>query len=266
MFFILSKIFWFVANPLSLMFLLIVAGFVAVAFHWRRIALAALGTCALIFVVSCWTTVGALLLHPLEDRFARPVPAPDDVTGIVVLGGGLEGGVNLVRGGYELNRGGDRFVEAAILARRYPEAKVLISGGVGSLVLEGATDAETAPRLLGALGVSRDRLILEGESRNTYENALFSHEIANPQPGETWLLVTSAFHMPRSIGLFRQVGFDVVAWPTDYRTAGNERLGLAQDNALDSLGNLAVAVREWIGLLAYYLTGRTSEFLPGPQG
>ncbi|WP_157019030.1 YdcF family protein [Mesorhizobium xinjiangense] len=265
MFFVLSKIFWFVANPLSLMFLLLIAGLFAVALRWRRIALASLGLCAAIFVIACWTTLGALLLHPLEDRFERPAPPPDDVTGIVVLGGGLEGGVNLVRGGYELNRGGDRFVEAAVLARRYPDAKVVISGGVGSLILEGATDAETAPRLLEALGVSRDRLILEGKSRNTYENALFSRERADPGPGETWLLVTSAFHMPRSVGLFRKVGFDVVAWPADYRTAGNEPFGLARDNALDSLGNLSVAVREWVGLFAYYLTGRTTELLPAPQ-
>ena len=128
-----------------------------------------------------------------------------------MLGGGLEGAINLARGGYELNSGGDRFVEAAVLARRFPDAKVLVSGGTGTLVLEGEGDADTAPRLLAALGVAAERLILENKSRNTYENAQFTKELVNPQPGETWLLVTSAFHMPRSMGLFRKVGFPGLA-------------------------------------------------------
>src|SRR5690606_24838751 len=162
----------------------------------------------------------------------------------------------------ELNASGDRFVEAAVLARRYPEARVVVTGGTGSMMLEGEGDGDTAPRLLTALGVEPGRLVLENKSRNTYENAVFTREIVKPQAGETWLLVTSAFHMPRSVGLFRKAGFDVVPWPADYRTAGNEYFGLAQDNEIDSLQNTALAIREWIGLVAYRLTGRTDTLLP----
>jgi uncharacterized SAM-binding protein YcdF (DUF218 family) len=140
-----------------------------------------------------------------------------------------------------------------------------ISGGTGTLLLEGATDAETAPRLLAALGVSPDRLILEHRSRDTYENALYSRDLARPQPDETWLLVTSAFHMPRSIGVFRKAGFTAVPWPTDYRTAGNESFGPVRDNVLDALGNLSLAIREWLGLIAYHMSGRMDELLPGPE-
>ena len=104
--------------------------------------------------------------------------------------------------------------------------------------------------------------MLENRSRNTDENARFARDMVNPQPGQTWLLVTSAFHMPRSVLLFEKAGFEVVPWPADYRTAGDETLGLAQDNEIDSLQNTAIAIREWIGLLAYRLTGRTDRFLP----
>ncbi|TIT46564.1 MAG: YdcF family protein, partial [Mesorhizobium sp.] len=128
-----------------------------------------------------------------EERFPKP-PLPEKVDGIVVLGGGFEGAINLVRGGHELNSSGDRMVETAILARRFPQAKVVVSGGNGSLFFDGEGDADTAPRLLEALGVPADRLILEDKSRNTYENAVFSRELVKPKPGETWLLVTSAFH------------------------------------------------------------------------
>jgi uncharacterized SAM-binding protein YcdF (DUF218 family) len=189
---------------------------------------------------------------------------PARVDGLVVLGGGFEGAINLVRGGYDLNSGGDRFVEAAILARRFPDARVLVSGGTGTLVLDGEGDADTAPRLLTALGVDRTRLILENRSRNTYENAQFSREMADPKSGETWLLVTSAFHMPRSVGLFRKAGFDVVPWPVDYRTSGEEGIGLFRDNPADSLQTATMAIREWIGLAAYRASGRIDQILPAP--
>ena len=265
MFFIVSKIFWMFAHPLSLATILALASFLLILAGWRRLAAMAAGLGFLVLAVSGWTTAGALMLHPLEERFKRPAEVPARVDGIVVLGGGFEGGVNRVRGGYELNASGDRFVEAAALALRYPEARLLVSGGADALILEGEGDGETAPRLLEALGVDRARLLLDNEARNTEENALFSKRLADPQEGETWLLVTSAFHMPRSVGLFRKAGFPVVPWPSDYRTSGAERVGLAEDNIFDSTQNAALAIREWIGLGVYWLTGRTDTLLPGPD-
>lgn len=265
MFFYLSKAFWFVIQPLNLSILLLLAGAVLGAARRKGLGRAASAAAVLLLAACAWTSLGALMLNPLEERFARPREIPAHVDGIVVLGGGFEGAINLVRGGYELNSGGDRFVETAILARRYPEAKVLISGGSGALVLEGEADADTAPRLLAALGVDGSRLILENRSRNTYENAVFSRELAMPKEGETWLLVTSAFHMPRSVGLFRKAGFAVVPWPADYRTSGEEGVGLFRDNPTDSLQNATLAVREWIGLVAYRAAGRIDQILPAPD-
>ncbi len=262
MFFILSKLFWIVAQPINLIGILILLGILATLFRLRRIGLFFSISGLLVLAIGAWTSTGTLLLHPLEDHFARPDPAPSSIAGVIVLGGGFEGSVNLARGGYELNASGDRFVETAILARRYPEARIVVTGGTGTLLLEGEGDGDTAPRLLTALGVAQERLVLENQSRNTYENAVFTRELVEPQPGETWLLVTSAFHMPRSVGLFRKACFDVVPWPADYRTSGSETVGLAQDNVADSLQNLTLAIREWIGLVAYHLTGRIDSIFP----
>ncbi len=262
MFFTLSKIFWIVAQPINLIGILAFLGIVAALFRLRKTGLFLAISGFLVLALGAWTSVGALLLHPLEDHFARPDPAPQQVAGIIVLGGGFEGAVNLARGGYELNASGDRYVETAILARRYPQARIVVTGGTGTLVLEGEGDGDTAPRLLTALGIAPERLVLENQSRNTYENAQFSRAMVEPQPGEVWLLVTSAFHMPRSIGLFRKAGFDVTPWPADYRTAGTETLGPAQDNVADSLQNLSLAIREWLGLIAYRLSGRIDSILP----
>ena len=263
MFFYLSKLFWIVAEPINLIGILVAIGIVLTILRLRRLGLAFLLAGLAVLALGAWTSLGALMLHPLEDRFQRPEPAPATVAGIIVLGGGFEGAVNLARGGYELNASGDRFVETAILARRYKQARVVVTGGTGTLSLKGEGDADTAPRLLTALGVEPDRLVLESRSRNTHENAVFTRQMLAPKPGETWLLVTSAFHMPRSVGLFRKAGFDVTPWPSDYRTAGIEYFGPAQDNVSDSLRNLSLSIREWIGLVAYWLTGRIDEILPG---
>ncbi|MDW6022798.1 YdcF family protein [Mesorhizobium sp. BAC0120] len=265
MFFYVSKTFWFFAQPFNLATFILAAGLVATFFGRKR--LGALGSliALLILALCAWTSAGALLLHPLEERFHRPAQLPEHVDGIVVLGGGLEGEINFVRGGYEMNSAGDRFVEAVLMAQRFPQAKILVSGGVGSVLTKAEADADTAVRFFSAFGIPRERLIIEDRSRNTAENAAFSKQMVNPKPEENWLLVTSAFHMPRSVGLFRKVGFPVIPWPADYSTTGQERFGLfVDDDPVHSLQLTTVAVREWIGLAGYWLAGYIDNIFPAP--
>ncbi|MGB3900854.1 MAG: YdcF family protein [Mesorhizobium sp.] len=264
MFFILSKVFGFFIQPLNFSILLLSIALLAVMVRRRRLAVAGMGIAFFLLAMAAWTSLGALMLTPLEERYPKP-PFPAEVAGIVVLGGGFEGAINLARGGYELNSSGDRFVETAILARRYPQARIVVSGGTGALLLEGEDDASTAQRLLTALGVAPERLVLEHRSRNTYENAVFTHDMVSPKPGETWLLVTSAFHMPRAKALFDKVGFATLPWPVDYRTTGREGISLFSDNAADSVQKTTLAIREWIGLVAYWLSGKIDTPFPGPN-
>lgn len=264
MVFILSKIVGFLIDPVSVIAML--AALSALASLVRRnstgLALAALAF--LIAGVGGWTTAGTMALAVLEDRFPRPTRMPADVTGIIVLGGGFEGGVSGVRGQAELRDSGDRFVEAAALALAYPAAKIVVTGGNGALVSEGETDAELAPGFFARFAIAPERLILEGQSRNTQENAEFLRALIQPKPGETWLLVTSAFHMPRSVGLFRKAGLTVTPWPVDYRTAGVPRMRLVGDMPISNMTELAVALREWAGLASYFALGRIDRLFPGP--
>ncbi len=264
MFFYLSKIAWFGIQPVGLLFILMFLTLLTGISRRPRLAVLFSGMAMILLVVFGWTNAGQMMLEPLEDRFARPDPPPAEVTGIIILGGGMDGAVTLARGGYELRQAGDRFVEGAILARRYPQARIVVTGGNGALMIDGEGDAVSAKRLLGALGVADGRMILENKSRNTVENATFTRDLLRPQPGQTWVLVTSAFHMPRSMGLFRKAGFDVVAWPVDYRTPGPRPFGHAGHSSVDSINDATTAIREWIGLAAYRATGRTDEFLPSP--
>ena len=126
-------------------------------------------------------------------------------------------------GQMQLNEGGDRYAAGVALAQRFSDAQLLFTGGSGALRdLTGAavSEASVAERFFLNQGIDRDRLLLEGLSRNTAENARLSLALANPTPDETWVLVTSAFHMPRAIQSFELAGWgDLVPWPVDYRTS-----------------------------------------------
>ncbi len=132
--------------------------------------------------------IGNALIIPLEQRFppwdARR-GAPD---GIVVLGGMIVPYVSSARHDVALNEAAERLTAVAALARRYPDARIIFSGGSGALLFDEGNEAEFAAQLLESLGVPRGRLLLEDRSRNTVENALYSKEIAQPKAGERWLL------------------------------------------------------------------------------
>jgi uncharacterized SAM-binding protein YcdF (DUF218 family) len=263
MFFIVSKTLWFLAQPVSLIALLLALGLILGAFRCRILSGLAIVTALVILGICSYTTLGYVALSPLEARFARPAP-PAQVTGIIVLGGGMDADINAIRKGYELDRSGDRFVEALRLAQLYPAAKILISGGGGVFAPGSDTEAAAGQRFFLDFGIDPNRILQEGASRNTEENAQLTRDLLNPQPGDTWLLVTSAFHMPRSVGLFRKAGFDVVPWPADYLTSGAETPSIKLDQPAENLSIATMAMREWVGLLAYRLTGKIDDIVPSP--
>lgn len=264
MFYAASKFLWFLAQPASLILLFLLLSLLLSFGRRRLFSRLSLLIAALILFLSAYTSLGYLVMRPLEEVFPRP-PAPANVTGIIVLGGGMDAEINAIRLGYELNRSGDRFVEALRLARLYPEARILISGGAGYMYPGGDTEAAAGARFFADFGIEPSRLIQEDGSRNTEENAQLTRETIDPQPGDTWLLVTSAFHMPRSVGLFRKAGFPVTPWPTDYFTAGNETFGVRLDQPAENFSIATRAMREWVGLAAYRMLGKIDELLPGPE-
>lgn len=247
-----------------MIFVLVLVAFLAMWCRFRRFSMSMLGLSMIILFFAAFTTLGAVLLAPLEDRFAKPDEMPPRVDGIIVLGGYMNGEINAGRKGFELNSAADRIFEAMRLARLYPDAKVIVSGGEGAFFEESAKEADSTRKMLIDLGFSGERYIYENKSRNTVENAVFSKELAQPKPGETWLLVTSAYHMPRSVGCFRKAEFNVVAWPVDYKTRASERFALYLESPNEALSRFSVAMREWVGLTAYWLAGKTDMLLPQP--
>jgi uncharacterized SAM-binding protein YcdF (DUF218 family) len=216
----------------------------------------------LLLAVAGFTPLGNFLLAPLEDRFPAWDASKGAPDGIVVLGGPIDPDLSLVHGMPVTLGGADRLIQAAALARRYPNARILFTGGSANLISTGAKEADQAAELLLSLGVPKERLILERQSRNTYENAVFSRAVVAPKTGERWLLVTSAYHMPRSVGLFRKAGFPVEPYPVDWRVTSVPDFEMF---SVQGLRRTDIAVREWVGLLAYWLRGRTDRLFPGPE-
>lgn len=262
--FVISKLFWNAIQPLSLVFLLGTLSLVFIAFRWMRPAFATLTLSLLILFLTLYTTLGSLLLQTLEARFPRPDRDPSDVACMIVLGGAFETEVTTARGGMDLNQAADRFVEALRLSIRYPQAKILVSGGDGSLSGAYEGDAAASIRFFEAFDIPRDRLIAETTSRNTEENAQNSRQLLASSGLGPCLLITSAFHMPRSVGLFRKADIDVTPWPVDYRTAGNVSFTLDFTQPSLNAQLMSTAIREWVGLAAYQALGRIDDLFPSP--
>lgn len=256
MFFILSKIFWALASPLSLVFLLLVCGFAA-GFFSKRIGRSIVVLGMVLFTAFGIFPVGRNMLLFLEGRYERPVPLPDRVDGILVLGGSFMTDISEGRGVPALNETAERVTDALALARHYPDAVLVFSGGNGKLRGGERTEADDTALFLEQFGFPQDNVILESESRNTYENILLSRDLVFPQEEETWILVTSAYHMPRAYEVARALGWgNIIPWPADYRTSG--KTGWLPDG-FDLLGHMHdtdVALHEMIGLLAYQLSGK----------
>jgi uncharacterized SAM-binding protein YcdF (DUF218 family) len=264
MFFILSKIIGFFALPSDIAATFAALGVVLLFTRFKRIgrALAAIGV--VLLIVAGLTPLGNALILPLEQRFPPWDASHGAPNGLIVLGGAIGPEVSAARGTPALNEAAERITTAVALARRYPAARIIYSSGNASLVLAGGIEADYAADLFESLGIPRGRIELERRSRNTIENAEFSKAIAAPKPGERWLLVTSAYHMPRAIGAFRRVGFAVEACPVDWRTRGPIDLAVFFESVSAGLARTDTAIHEWIGLAAYRLTGRSSDLFPAP--
>lgn len=221
-------------------------------------------TTLVLLALAAFSPLGNLLLYPLESRFPPWDPSRGAPDGIIVLGGSVDTDLSAAHRTPVVAHAADRLLAPADLARRFPNARIVFTGGSASLLSTEAREADYSAPILETAGIAKARLILERESRNTYENAIFTKQLVMPKSGERWLLVTSAFHMPRSMGIFRKAGFNVEAYPVDWRMGGREDLFSFTNSALDGFGRTEVAMREWIGLVAYRLMGRTGELLPGP--
>lgn len=263
LFFIVSKVAWSLISPSALFVWLTLLALGLLHWGYLRTAKALLSVMFISALTVMAYPVGDVLLEPLEKRFAVPSELPPAIDGIIVLGGGEQLKTSLSWQTAQIGEAGDRYLAAAMLARHYPQRPLWVSGGSNLLQMpDHKAVAYIHRQLLEMAGVPAEQIYIEENSRNTFENLQNLQQLL--PGGETkFLLVTSAFHMPRSIGIARQLGLNVIAYPVDFRS---QRSAQRQwDFALfEHLQTLELAVREWLGLVAYYFSGKTSQLLPGP--
>lgn len=257
----LGKIFTFVSHPARLAFVLLCVGIVLLFTRRWRAGRALLAMILAASLVLGTAPVGDWLLHRLEYRFPALAEPPPRVDGVILLGGEINAARTLATGQPVMGRAA-RLLAFAELSRRFPAARLVFTGGSGRL-FDSTSEAAAMPIALRAAGVDPARVTFEGKSRNTHENAVLTRDLVGPRPDETWLLITSASHMPRAVGVFRKAGWPIVPYPVEFHTAP----ALAWDFGFTFDGgfhDLAVPIKEWAGLLAYRALGYTDAVFPAP--
>ncbi len=261
--FLISKIFNSLTDPSVVLPVLLAVGTLLLWTRWRRAGRGILAvTTAFILIVSV-LPVGKFAISILENRFPVVHALPGQVTGIISLGGMINQFITVQRKQPALGSGAERMTALVALARRYPAARLVFTGGSGSIFRHDVKEADAARLFFREMGLDPGRIRFERRSRNTFENAAFTYQMMAPKPGERWVFITSAMHMPRSVGAFRKAGWNPISYPVDFNTEWPYRFrpGLHLTSGINSV---SLALHEWMGLVIYRILGRSDELFPGP--
>ena len=261
-FFIGSKFGWLLFSPGNALTLLTVFAWLCLVFGWLKLSRSFLSSVVLLMLITCTLPVGEWLLAPLENRFSANPALPISPTGIIVLGGAVDPVMSEAWGQTESGEAAERVTTLLYMANLYPDSQLIFTGGSGLISEQSLKEADYVRFLFEELSLDERAILFESESRNTEENVMNSKALLNPQPDQDWILVTSAFHMPRAVGVFCQANWPVIPYPVDHRSNRNNLLRLSLDFS-KNLSLLEEAAHEWVGLIAYRITGRTDRFMAG---
>lgn len=252
--FLASKLLSLVTQPLAWVIVLLLGALLCLP-RRRRWGLG-LGWAALtVLLLVGWEPLPDALLRRLENQHTGPGPTLQQYSGAVVLGGALEPSyVWQARQQPALNDAAERMTAAVTLVQQNPRLRLLFTGGEGAWFGQGLTEADRAKIFFDSLGLASSQVLYEAASRTTYENAVFSAQVTGVQRERPWLLLTSAWHMPRALATFRKAGWNVTAYPVDFRTG--TQTPWTQYSLAQGTQKWQLALHEWVGLLAYRLAGR----------
>lgn len=263
MFFVFSKIFWILASPLNFIGLLFICAGILKLVKKQKSASFFFASGIGLFLIFGLLPIGHNVLVFLETRYQKPAEMPRNVDGIIVLGGAFNPFMSQFTGDYTLNDNAERMTVFTALARQYPRAKLVFSGGSGDIRNPDRLEADDAKDFMKDMRIPENRVIFERESKNTDQNVRFSKALLKPKEGEKWIVVTSAFHMPRTMGIFEKNDWRVIPYPVDYKTTLQYQIFPSGFFINGNFALLHQAMRESIGILVYYMTGKSAFLLPG---
>jgi len=263
LYFLFTKLAKLMMSPYVLFITALFFGFVLLFSRRERLGKKVLGAALLFHIAFAILPTGHILLNTLEDRFSQPTLAGKKIDGIIVLGGSTNTLLSAARDQVVLQGNAERLTEFVKLARLYPHAQLVFTGGIGLLSGKGPTEAKITRQFFSEMGLDVERVVFEGQARNTVESAKNTFTLLKPD-NQNWLLVTSARHMPRAMGLFQTAGWNIQAYPVDYLTAPKKTsaFSLSWPGDLSMFGG---AIYEFAGLTVSWLRGDSLDFFPAPS-
>lgn len=261
LFFYISKLIWLLVSPDSLLLVLFILSLVLLYIGKQKLAKLILSTASGLLIIIAFFPVGEWLLYPLESRFQTNPVLPKKIDGIIVLSGAENAELSHIWNQVELNAAVERDLSFIALANKYPSAKLIFTGGTGSITKQEYKGADVAKQLFEQLNFDTTKIIFERKSRNTYENIIYSKDIVKPVKNKKWVLITTGWHMPRSVGIFCKAEWSVIPYPVDHQSYKDNLFRIDFDLA-NNLDTLKTGIKEWLGLFAYYLSGKTTSLFP----
>ena len=255
--FYLSKILWLIINPFNILLFFSLLTILLLLLNIKKLGIFSLYFFLILLLSFGFFPFGKYLTYCLEKSYHNSY-IPNHVDGILILGGATEPFLSKEFDQINFTSSAERLVESVTLIKKYKNAKIIFSSGSGSITYPKLGHAEVAKKFFVKMGLDTNRIFFENKSRNTYENILFSKHIANPIKNEKWLLVTSARHMNRAIFIGQKVDWALIPYAVDFNVPKKIKFKLSF-NILSNLNFMQKASHEWVGLIAYYIMGRTSR-------
>lgn len=256
-----SDLIWFLLQPSSLIFWLLVLGFLCLVFRWYALGRFLMGFSLILAVLPSVLPIMEWAAQPLENHSQQPNPLPENVDGILVLGGSVDWAISQSRNEMNLLQNGERMFAVANLVKRYPSARLVFTGLFKEVIPNEFSGLAQSHTFLSGPEYTNRSITFIGAARSTYEEAILSIQAIQPAAGQRWLLVTSAYHMPRAIGVFKSQGWNLIPYPVDFRSPRDIQLK-PRLNVFGRLVELDDIVREWGALIMYQRLGRIENILP----
>ena len=258
--FYLSKVLWLIINPFNILIFLFFLNILFLFLKKNKLRIFLLSLLLILLVSFGIFPAGKYLIYKLEKNYHNSIILSDKVDGILILGGATNPFLSNEYNQIHLNGSAERLVESIKLIIKYSNAKIIFTGGSGFISDIKLDNAKIANKFFMQVGLDTDKIIFENKSRNTYENILFSKNIAKPKKNEKWLIITSASHMNRAVFVGEKIDWILTPYAVDFNQPKKIKF-IPNINILNNFNEMQRGTYEWIGLVAYYLMGRTNRII-----
>lgn len=256
-----SELIWLILAPSNIFFMMLIFVIISLLFKWHSFAQQLLLFTIILAILPAILPITDYLNQNLENRLKAPLIMPNNIEGILVLGGALDWEVSKSRGQLNSNKHAERLIAAASLARKYPNAKLVFTGIFQEDVRNDFIAVNNNKSLFAGSEYAQREVIFLANSRSTYEDILETIKTQKPKQGERWILVTSAAHMARAYLTAKTQGWTLIPYPVDYQSPKEIKFKPSL-NVIKQLVELDEILREWGALIVYKRLDRTHQLLP----